>query len=285
MNKQNQEIKQRIEKNNLLRNQLTNENKVYYEKLLLYIRTVGIFYDEAEIESLLYGILSDVVSAQEHGETAADYLGKDPKEMADTLISKLEKPKLKQKLKLASYIFGISSFFSLIGEFSAAEFKVNPIVFLLNGLLSIIMVYVVFICIHKTVYSTKSATKARRFLNYFYLWLMSCFVLGAFILIGLFSPKILIITIPAPFDLFIIGLLVLAVFGYVLLKRQEEFYPFLPMIFIFALIGICIKLPFGQALLKSTNGIFLLVGTYLVGYLAFFLLNRAILKRENKVTK
>lgn len=285
MSKQKKDIKQRIEKNNILRAELTEENKIYYEKLLIYMRTVGLFYDEGEIESLLYGILSDIVLAQEHGETAVNYLGKDPKEMADALISKLERPKLKEKLKLVGYIFGISSFFSLIGEFSASTFKVNPIVFLLNGILSFILVYLAFLLMHKNVYSSKPSTKTRRILNYVYLWIMSCLVIGIFVLIDLFAPKIFIFTIPSPFDLFLIISLMVAVFSYVLLKKQEEWYAFLPIIFIFGLIGLCAKLPFGRALFNSTNGQFLLVGGIILGYLGFFILNRILLKKGNEPAK
>ncbi|WP_349582651.1 hypothetical protein [Leuconostoc citreum] len=39
-------IKKMITQNNQLREKLTNENKVYYENLLLYLRFEGIMRDE-----------------------------------------------------------------------------------------------------------------------------------------------------------------------------------------------------------------------------------------------
>ena len=46
MNKNNRKVKQLILKNNELREKLFDENKEYYENLLLYIRTSGLFYDD-----------------------------------------------------------------------------------------------------------------------------------------------------------------------------------------------------------------------------------------------
>lgn len=281
MNNQKNDTNQWIVKNNLLRDKLEDANKDYYEKLLTYIRTVEFFYDEDEIESLLYAILSDIVLAQEHGEAAADYLGRDPKEMADSLISKLENPKFQTKLKLSGYIVGISLFFSLLGELAAPEFNFNPILLLLKGFLSFIIVYLTFFYVHKNVYSHSTPTKIKRLLGYFYLWLISSCVMGTFILIDLFTPKNLDFTIPNPFDLIFIGILMLAVLGYVFLKNPDKLYAFLPITFIIGMVGIYSKLAFGKSLFNSTKGRCLLVVAMIVGYLVFSVLKRIIFKTQS----
>lgn len=67
-----------IEKNNELREQLTPENKEYYEKVLIYLRTKSLFHDELEIENILIELLQDILEAQKNNESAEDYFGKNP---------------------------------------------------------------------------------------------------------------------------------------------------------------------------------------------------------------
>ncbi|KYC89952.1 hypothetical protein B4102_3959 [Heyndrickxia sporothermodurans] len=60
--------KQLVEQNNKLREQLTPENKKYYEDILLYMRTFGFFHEELETEQHLMTILQDILEAQKQGE-------------------------------------------------------------------------------------------------------------------------------------------------------------------------------------------------------------------------
>ncbi|TFJ42855.1 hypothetical protein CKN80_09770 [Carnobacterium divergens] len=222
MNKEINHAKQWGLKNNRLREQLTNENKAYYEKLLLYIRTAGIFYEEEEVEQLLYAILSDIVMAQENNEATVDYFGENPKEMANLIILRLEKPKFKKKLTIAGNIFLISSFFYLIGNFSMAKVNFNPILFFLQGILSFIVVYFTFFYIHKKVYSNDFPTKKSLLLNTFYLGLISCCVIGSFILIDLVTPPNLIVTISNPFHFILFGILTIVGASYIGLKKLNK---------------------------------------------------------------
>ena len=79
-------IKKMITQNNQLREKLTNENKVYYENLLLYLRFEGIIRDEEKIEAFLLEVLQDILLAQQDGISAKSYFGKEPKVIADDFL-------------------------------------------------------------------------------------------------------------------------------------------------------------------------------------------------------
>lgn len=171
---------------------------------------------------MLYAILSDIVMAQENNEAAVDYFGENPKEMANLIILRLEKPKFKKKLTIAGNIFLISSFFYIIGNFSMAKVNFNPILFFLQGILSFIVVYFTFFYIHKKVYSNDFPTKKSLLLNTFYLGLISCCVIGSFVLIDLVTPPNLIVTISNPFHFILIGILTIVGASYIGLNKLNK---------------------------------------------------------------
>lgn len=55
------------EMNNELRKNLNDENKIFYENLLLYLRIEGFSRDENKIETHLLIILQDILEAQNDG--------------------------------------------------------------------------------------------------------------------------------------------------------------------------------------------------------------------------
>ena len=59
-----------------------------------------VFYEELETEQHLMVILQDILEAQKHGESAEEYLGKNPKEVVDQLTQQFDKPSWKSILKL-----------------------------------------------------------------------------------------------------------------------------------------------------------------------------------------
>lgn len=80
--------KELIKENNRLRKQLTDENKKYYEDLLLYIRINGHKQEQATEETLLE-ILQDILEAQKNGRSAQAFFGKNPKEISDEILTAL----------------------------------------------------------------------------------------------------------------------------------------------------------------------------------------------------
>lgn len=79
------------DENNTLREQLTPDNKKYYEDLLLYMRTRAVLKDSAVIEQELLTILTDIIAAQQDGVAGVDYFGKQPQETADDILGKFVK--------------------------------------------------------------------------------------------------------------------------------------------------------------------------------------------------
>ncbi|CAM3120686.1 hypothetical protein [Sporolactobacillus spathodeae] len=73
MSKRSHETQTMIEQSNVLREKLNDANKTYYEQLLLYTRTTGLFNDDYEVETLLLQILQDILSAQANSQSAVDF--------------------------------------------------------------------------------------------------------------------------------------------------------------------------------------------------------------------
>lgn len=92
-----------IKANNLLRKKLTSENQKYYEYLLTYIRGKSTFNREKDVEQLLLEILHDLIDAQNNGQNAEDYFGKNPQTLADEILQTLPKSFF-ETFKLACYI-------------------------------------------------------------------------------------------------------------------------------------------------------------------------------------
>lgn len=78
-----------IKENAKLQELLNPINEEYYGNLLIYVRSNSVFKDEKILEEALLEILQDILDAQENGETAEDYFGKQPKEIADALLKEV----------------------------------------------------------------------------------------------------------------------------------------------------------------------------------------------------
>lgn len=247
----------KIEQNNALRSTLTLENKTYYEDLLVYIRTAGLFYDDDEIEDLLLQILQDILLAQQDGQSAEAFYGKDPKDTADELIQTLNKMSMREGLKLAAMIFGISSFFSILTVLTNPENPINLLVLVMNGLLSLGFVALVFWFIHRGVYKKVRRNKVLSFLS---TWLFGIFIIGFFILIQVFAPPVWLVYLKGISGIVI--LIVLMIIGnyYIFSKPKEERkieLPFLSFIWINGLLGIATRLPWSAEWIGETAAIVL----------------------------
>lgn len=75
-----------IKENNFLRKQLSEENKIFYENLLILVRTKSLITDESVYEDTLLSILQDLLVAQAEGKTAEEYLGSNIEEIAQEII-------------------------------------------------------------------------------------------------------------------------------------------------------------------------------------------------------
>ena len=80
-----------IKQNNELRSQLNEENKKYYEELLITCRTKAIAANEATLEIQLLEILQDLITYQNQGKNFPDIFGNDINKLSDSIIELLPK--------------------------------------------------------------------------------------------------------------------------------------------------------------------------------------------------
>ncbi len=274
----NDAAKQLVKQNNKYREQLSPENKVYYEDILLYMRTFGIFYDELETERQLMTILQDILEAQKHDESAEEYFGKNPKEVVDQLTKQFDKPSWKSIFKISSWIFLISTFYTIVGSFTAPTLQVNVFVILLNGIFSVALVYGIFKLLHLSVYIK---IKLPKLINFFVIWILAMIPFGLFFLIQLFTPKQGIVKITAPFDwIAILTILVMAVV-YVIFKKKREFYGGLVFVITLGIFGLLLRIPQTKVLFQDGKSqTFVVLGIILP--IALFVLFEWLLLRKMK---
>ncbi|MFK4321964.1 putative membrane-anchored protein [Bacillus sp. RC145] len=236
----NNSAKQLVEKNNKLREQLSPENKVYYEDILMYMRTFGFFYEELETEQHLMAILQDILEAQKHGESAEEYFGKNPKEIVNQLTKQFEKPSWNSMFKISGLIFLISTFYVIVGSFTAPTLQVNVLVILLNGIVSVALVYGIFKLLHLSIYMKMQLPKLIKF---FVVWIMAMIPFGLFFLIRLYTPKQGIVKIGAPFDWIAILVILIVSTVYVIFKKKRELFGGLTFVITLGIFGLLLRIP------------------------------------------
>lgn len=280
MSKRSRETQTMIEQNNVLREKLNDTNKTYYEQLLLYIRTTGLFYDDYEVETLLLQILQDILSAQEDGQSAADFFGNNPQDAANELIEQLGKASGKEMFKMIGLIFGISSFFSVISALSTPKAGINGLVLLLNAVLSVLIIEAAFFLIHKSAYKKIVKGKLSSFLL---LWLGAVLIIGLFIVILIFTPAWSTIYLPNSVALLLLALLLIGTTIYIFNCDRENrklWLSFIPFIYILCLIGILFRLPMTEHWMSSPRGKMITVFLVLAGLLMNWLFNWFILREK-----
>lgn len=250
-----------VKQNNKYREQLTPENKVYYEDILLYMRTFGFFHEELESEQHLMTILQDILEAQKHGETAEEYFGKNPKEIVDQLTKQFDKPSWKSIFKISGMIFLVSTFYSIFGNFTAPTLQINVFVLLLNGILSVSWVYGLFKLLHLSVYIK---IQLPRLIKFFVLWIMVMLPFCSFFLIQFFAPKQGILKIRSPYDWIAILVIIIMAIVYVFFKRKSEFYGGLTYIVALGIFGLLLRIPQTKEFFQNgKNPTFMVIGIIL----------------------
>lgn len=80
-----------IKQNNELRPQLNENNKKYYEELLVACRMKNTTKKESELEIQLLEILQDLILYQKQGKNFADVFGNDINKLSSSIIAELPK--------------------------------------------------------------------------------------------------------------------------------------------------------------------------------------------------
>ncbi len=105
-----------IKENNIKRKQLTEENREYYENMLMYIR-LNYSKSNEETEIILQELLDHLLDAQLEGRDAASVFGDNPKAYADEIVAELPKMITKERMNLI--VIGVTSFLAVSLLFNA----------------------------------------------------------------------------------------------------------------------------------------------------------------------
>lgn len=232
-----------IEQNNQLREQLTKENETYYSDLLVYTRIRGFFLDEKKLEEQLLEILQDILDAQKEGLTAADYYGHQPQILAEQLLDTLPKSSKRNLMKWAGYIFGLSSFYTLISQFSDTSNQLRLGNFLINGVLTIVFIACLFLIIQKSIYTQLIKNKI---LLYIVLFVVAGTLFFGVIGAQLFLPNFFAISVSNSFMIGFILLFLVVITGYFFMNRQKQaelLIAILPFVYFSAISGLLLRIP------------------------------------------
>lgn len=260
-----------IKENAKLQEFLNPINEEYYGNLLVYIRGKSFLKDETVLEGALLEILQDILDAQENGETAEDYFGKQPKEIADELLK--ETPvSFMDSVKMVAAVFFVYALVTTIPALASPDAFFDVGKLLIGGLYWTALAVIVVWQIGQDAHSTKNTSK--KYLVFFLTALL--------VVLGI----ILSVVIHTPITLNTEGLMGIAMIGAILLicgifffrqTDKKDVFPFVPIILISSAIGIFYRIPFSQTFLTSGAGkiaVMISLGLGLVSF--YFLLNRGL---------
>ena len=138
----------------------------------------------------VYEIANDLLEAQNHGETAEEYFGKNPKEMADELLRNTPKSRLIDQLNLIYIMVGVSWLVKLFNDFSS------------DSVLQLNLYSYVTTAVFQSFWSSSFSLgckndlfKARFFQSklkkFLVLWVIAMVWIGGLVLLNLYTPNLL----------------------------------------------------------------------------------------------
>lgn len=255
---------------NLIEEKLTDSNKKYFDDLRTYLITAGLFFDEEEINQQVYELGSDLLEAQQNDERAEDYFGMDAKGAADEMIRNFKKTSLKERVKISSLAIGIFWLFKIMSDVSGSgPIKLNVLSYFFSAVFVMIVLVGVFKVLHYSIYSKEQFFNRNKIGKFILLWLAMFGVIGGFVLIHLYTPELWVVTIPAPYDLLMIGVLVVVYAGAIITMRWRDFYPTIIIVVVLGIFGLAYRIPFFAPILSGKNGLWINLGVLLIAYTAY----------------
>ena len=133
-----------IKQNNKLRSQLNEDNKKYYEELLVACRMKNTTKKESELEIQLLEILQDLILYQKQGKNFTDVFGNDINKLSSSIIAELPKEN-KMKIFRFSLVYLLILIISSLTPFIFTK-TIKPILTILSIILwvlgSLICLYI-----------------------------------------------------------------------------------------------------------------------------------------------
>lgn len=265
-----------IERNAELQEHLTKENKKYYGNLLVYIRVMSLIRDEKKSEEMLLEILEDILEAQEHGQSAEYYLGKNPKQVADNIIKELPINVI-DTIKIIISSLGMLCLMKLIPIFASFEEYIDIGNFLISGVYLVFLVIALLLFMGYCLYRYESKIMNIILSLFFGLGLVVFFLLSFQLNTGLQ------VRLSNNLGIFLI-LLALLIISYLFNKTNEKqiWIPLIPPIVISAIAGIIIRINFFRTIINTSDGRIGLAIVLIIGLLLQYLLMWFIYRKLKK---
>ena len=143
-----------IKQNNKLRSQLNEDNKKYYEELLVACRMKNTTKKESELEIQLLEILQDLILYQKQGKNFTDVFGNDINKLSSSIIAELPKEN-KMKIFRFSLVYLLILIISSLAP-SIFSKTIQPILTILS---IVVLVLGSLICLYLLIYKKTDKNK------------------------------------------------------------------------------------------------------------------------------
>lgn len=143
-----------IKQNNKLRSQLNEENKKYYEELLVACRMKNTTKNESALEIQLLEILQDLILYQKQGKSFTDVFGNDTDKLSSSILLELPKENKGKLLRFALVYFLILIISSIFP--SVFTKTIQPILTILS---IVVLVLGSLICLYLLIYKKTDKNK------------------------------------------------------------------------------------------------------------------------------
>ncbi|ALX48548.1 hypothetical protein AOX59_07955 [Lentibacillus amyloliquefaciens] len=217
-----------IEDNNRKRKELTEENRKYYEDMLIYLR-VSYKKSEQETEEILTEMLDHLLEAQAEGRSAEDVFGTQPKQYADEIIGELPKIATKETTGLITMgmLYFLAASTLLTGVIDMIAFYlfdqgdsvkvIHTGSFALKAIIAIVLVFLFAYAVIQYI-RWSCFKKIKRVTEFIGAWLFGCLVFLVFLLIYYVMPAFgPVVEFPVYVSLLVGG--VLGILGWLIRKR------------------------------------------------------------------
>ena len=270
--------KELIELNNTYREQLNEENKEFYDDILVYIRAKSFFKDERQVEESLLEILTDIIEAQNQEVKASDYFGKNPKEISDEILKNTNKMSFKDMIKLILSTMGLYTLVTVLPKLINPSEGLDLGKFFIGLVITFLFAEFIINFVGNTVYSNKSKKLT------FTIVALFCIYICLIISMKQFLPTMLEIKLTGAVGITIIS--ILGVVGIIYGLKEKLFYSFLPIILVACTLGILNRLEFTKFLINEEPGktisILAMVIAFVLMYLITYLQTRDKKNKESQ---
>ncbi|KRM95484.1 hypothetical protein FC19_GL001798 [Liquorilactobacillus aquaticus DSM 21051] len=284
MNKKDTRMEKLRDETNELKKQLEGSNAKFFDDLRSYLLTSGIFYDEEDVTEQIYNVCLDLIEAQENGQTAEEYFGKDSRKLANSMIKNFKKAGFKEMVDITLIPIGIFWLITFLSDFAhPGALKINVIEYLLMAGLSIALTCIIFSLVHKSIYlSENNILRKSKVVGYIVGTVFFASFVLLFLAISSWTPDFLTIKIVYPYDTILILALAVIFTFWIVSSKQIYLYPITPFIFLIALVGIIQRIPVMVDIIGAGNIKYLSVGAAVIGFLANIVWSRIQVKKIAK---